>query len=229
MATTVTTAKKPGRQQRKKLETRARLMVSAYELMSRSGVDGTSIAEITEHADLGFGTFYNYFKTKDEIAIDVLDAVIDDLGRRNDLATEHLKGRDPGAVQAISIRTVAREMRTNPLWRWWFERPDLLADRLQVGFYKYGVRDLNNGIRKGHYALDEKKVDATWRLQMWMLVAGLKELFRSDDAAEGEVILVETIMRAMGLPADLAEEVTHVPVPELPPARVVFTGSHNTE
>ena len=204
-------------------------MASAYELMSRTGVDGTSIAEITDHADLGFGTFYNYFETKDEIAINVLDAVIHDLGRRNDLATDHLKGSDPGAVQAISIRTVAREMRINPLWRWWFERPDLLADRLQVGFYKFGVRDLRNGIRNGQYALDEKNVDATWRLQMWMLVAGLKELFRSNNAEEGEIILVETIMRAMGLPAEHAKEVTQVPVPDLPPAQVVFTGTHDTE
>ena len=60
-------------------------MATAYELMGQAGVDGTSIAEITDHADLGFGTFYNYFKSKDYIAINVLDAVIDDLGRRNDL------------------------------------------------------------------------------------------------------------------------------------------------
>ena len=212
-----------GRAQRKKIETRARLLASAYELMSGAGVDGTSIAAIAEHADVGFGTFYNYFESKDDLAIAVLDAVIEDLGRRNDLATEGIKGRDAAVVQAISIRTVAREMRTNPLWRWWFERPELLADRLQEGFYKFGARDLREGIRVGQYALDEDKVDATWRLQMWMLVAGLKELFRGDNAEDGEVILIETIMRAMGLPADQAREVACVPVPELPPAEVDFT------
>lgn len=202
-------------------------MATAYKLMGQAGVDGTSIAEITDHADLGFGTFYNYFKNKDDIAINVLDAVIDDLGRRNDLATERLKGRDPAAVQAISIRTVAREMRTNPLWRWWFERPDLLADRLQKGFYRFGVRDLKEGIRKGQYTLVEEKVDAAWRLQMWMLVGGVKELFRSDDAVEGEIILIEAIMRAMGVPAEHAQEMAQLPVPELPPAQLNFMVSRD--
>ena len=162
-----------------------------------------------------------------DFAINVLDAVIDDLGRRNDLATERLKGRDPAAVQAISIRTVAREMRTNPLWRWWFERPDLLADRLQKGFYRFGVRDLKEGIRKGQYTLGEEKVDAAWRLQMWMLVGGVKELFRSDDAVEGEVILIEAIMRAMGVPAEHAQKVAQLPVPELPPAQLNFMVSRD--
>jgi len=52
---------------------------------------------------------------------------------------------------------------------------------------------------------------------MWMLVGGVKELFRSDDVNEGEVILIEAIMRAMGVPAEHAQEVAQLPVPELPP------------
>ncbi len=131
-------------------------MASAYELMGQAGVGGTSIAEIADHADLGFG------------------------------------------------------------------RPDLLSDRLQKGFYKFGVRDLKEGIREGQYTLDEEKVDAAWRLQMWMLVGGVKKLFRSDDVEEGEVILIEPIMRAMGVPADHAREVARLPVPELPPAQLNF-------
>ncbi|MCZ0951514.1 MAG: hypothetical protein OXJ56_02930 [Rhodospirillaceae bacterium] len=41
-------------------------------------------------------------------------------------------------------------------------------------------------------------MDAAWRLQMWMLVGGVKELFRSDDVDEGEVILIEAIMPCPG-------------------------------
>ena len=62
---------------------------------------------------------------------------------------------------------------------------------------------------------------------MWMLVGGVKELFRSDDAAEGEVILIEAIMRAMGVPAEHAQEVAQLPVPELPPAQLNFMVSRD--
>ncbi len=59
-------------------------------------------------ADVGFGTFYNYFDSKDDIAARVLDCVIDDLGKRNDEATSNIKDGNPAAVQAISIRLTGR-------------------------------------------------------------------------------------------------------------------------
>ena len=44
---------------RRKRETRSRLMRAAMQLMAERGVDGVAINEITEAADVGFGSFYN--------------------------------------------------------------------------------------------------------------------------------------------------------------------------
>lgn len=41
--------------------------------MAERGFAGATIADITEAADLGFGTFYLYFKSKDEVLSAVLD------------------------------------------------------------------------------------------------------------------------------------------------------------
>ena len=114
--------KTPNRSTRRKLRTRDQLIRAAHQIMSEKGIDEATINEITELADLGFGTFYNYFSSKDDLAVQVLDCVIDDLGKRNDLATSKIKLKDPDAVQAISIRLTMREMLTNPMWRWWFNR-----------------------------------------------------------------------------------------------------------
>ena len=121
---------KLNRSARRKLKTRDQLIRAAYQVMSEKGVDETTINEITELADVGFGTFYNYFTSKDDLAAQVLDCVIDDLGNRNDQATSSMKGREPDTVQAISIRLTMHEMMTNPMWRWWFNRSDLLVDRM---------------------------------------------------------------------------------------------------
>src|SRR4030095_6692086 len=56
-----------GRVARRRLETRARLVRAARELMARKGVGATSIQEITEAADVGFGSFYNHFDSKETI------------------------------------------------------------------------------------------------------------------------------------------------------------------
>lgn len=55
------------RRERKKTEYRNKIIIAAMNLFSNKGFEGTSIAEIMKVADLGVGTFYNYFSNKDEI------------------------------------------------------------------------------------------------------------------------------------------------------------------
>ena len=57
----------PSRRDRKKAETRARIGRAALELISRRGLAGTSVEEITEAADVGKGTFFNYFPSKEYV------------------------------------------------------------------------------------------------------------------------------------------------------------------
>jgi AcrR family transcriptional regulator len=218
-----TTPQLLSRTERKKRRTRAQLLEAAYSLMSTKGVDSTAIAEITELADTGFGTFYNYFKTKDDIAIQVLDCVIHDLGRRNDEATAALKGANPAAVQAISIRITMREMLTNPIWRWWLRRPDMLAERLRVDFHRYGVRDLKIALEAGRYDIAPEDVEALWSQQMWMLAGGVKDMLDSNIPGLTEQSLIAAIMRAMGLEPDRALELAALPLPAVGPPRIDFS------
>jgi len=213
----------PSRTERKKKRTRTNLLEAAYALMSTKGVDATTIAEIADTADVAFGTFYNYFKTKDEIAACVIDCVIKDLGRRNDEATKSIKETNTAAVQALSIRITIQEMLTNPMWKWWLKRPEFLVERLIAGFYEYGTRDLKLAIQAGRYEIDEQDVDAMWSQQMWMLAGGVKALLDGQTKGLNEKNLIESIMRAMGVPAKRASEIATLPLPEISPAHVEFS------
>src|SRR5436190_12670015 len=55
------------RHDRRKLRTRARLIDGTRVVVGRKGAAATTILDITEAADVGFGTFYNYFDSKDAI------------------------------------------------------------------------------------------------------------------------------------------------------------------
>ncbi|MGB1581288.1 MAG: TetR/AcrR family transcriptional regulator, partial [Nevskiales bacterium] len=59
-------AKEP-RGARRKRQTRDKLMKAALQLMAERGKDGVAINEITEAADVGFGSFYNHFESKEAI------------------------------------------------------------------------------------------------------------------------------------------------------------------
>lgn len=58
------------RRERKKLETYTRLYHCAMELFQRQGYENTSIEQITQLADVGKGTFYNYFQSKEAVVLE---------------------------------------------------------------------------------------------------------------------------------------------------------------
>jgi len=58
-----------GRRERRTAETRERLFRAALDLFARKGFTETTVEDITEAADVGKGTFFNYFPSKDHILL----------------------------------------------------------------------------------------------------------------------------------------------------------------
>lgn len=55
------------RHERRRLQTRNRLIQSTLKLVLENGFESISIQDITEQADLGRGTFYIHFKDKEDV------------------------------------------------------------------------------------------------------------------------------------------------------------------
>jgi AcrR family transcriptional regulator len=66
------------RRERKKFAARTRVLSTAIELFSKHGIDSVTIDQIAAAADVGKGTIYNYFATKEDIVV----AFMADLERR---------------------------------------------------------------------------------------------------------------------------------------------------
>jgi AcrR family transcriptional regulator len=62
-----TGAKPIGRRERRAAETRVRLFRCALELIAERGLANVTVEDITEAADVGKGTFFNYFASKDHV------------------------------------------------------------------------------------------------------------------------------------------------------------------
>lgn len=58
-----------GRRERRTAETRERLFRAALDLFAEKGFAETTVEDITEAADVGKGTFFNYFPSKDHILL----------------------------------------------------------------------------------------------------------------------------------------------------------------
>ena len=56
-----------GRRERRAVETRIRLFRCALQLFSERGFPNVTVEDITEAANVGKGTFFNYFESKDHV------------------------------------------------------------------------------------------------------------------------------------------------------------------
>jgi AcrR family transcriptional regulator len=56
-----------GRRERRGAETRLKLFRCALQLIAERGFSNVTVEEITEAADVGKGTFFNYFESKDHV------------------------------------------------------------------------------------------------------------------------------------------------------------------
>lgn len=54
---------------RKKTETRERILTEAIRIFSQRGIEQATVDEIAAAADVGKGTIYNYFETKEDIVV----------------------------------------------------------------------------------------------------------------------------------------------------------------
>ena len=62
---------KLGRRGRRKAATRTRLVEAALDLLSRQEYNATTIEQITQAADVGKGTYFNYFASKEHLLNEV--------------------------------------------------------------------------------------------------------------------------------------------------------------
>jgi AcrR family transcriptional regulator len=92
-----------GRRQRRAAETRLRIFRSAIQLFAERGFSNVTVGEITEAADVGKGTFFNYFESKDHV-LEVMAEI--QLGKIHDAARIAASGKQ--SMRAVLHRLALR-------------------------------------------------------------------------------------------------------------------------
>jgi AcrR family transcriptional regulator len=87
-----------GRRERRKDQVRQRLFRAAVQLFGTRGFDATTVEDITRAADVGKGTFFNYFRTKKmllsswaELRLDILRSALIETQQADETVREILR------------------------------------------------------------------------------------------------------------------------------------------
>lgn len=105
---TMVTFSSNGRRSRKKAAVRKQILATAIRLFSEKGLERVTVDQIADAADIGKGTIYNYFRSKEDIVV----AFMADFERRALARIPHLLTGDRSLD-----RTLSDFVRTQLRWR----------------------------------------------------------------------------------------------------------------
>ena len=197
---------------RKREKTRARLLEAAKQVMAGKGIEGTTIAEIAAAADVAPGTFYNYYRTREEILNAVAQSLVEEFRRL--MAAIQRNVDDPAERIAIAIRLFLERVKEDHLWGWFMARyaPSLpiLRDQTREIIRERIIAD---GLRRRRFRLPSTR--AVGDLIAGTSVTALRSILegRASIAIAGEV--AELVLRGLGVPLDEAHEIASRPIPAL--------------
>jgi AcrR family transcriptional regulator len=196
---------------RRRARTRAQLIDAGRTLFARQGIDATPINEITEQADVGFGSFYNHFESKDDIVAAVLREAIESQAVAVEALTSGVE--DPAEVVAIAHRYFIRRARRDPDWGWLLLRFDLSHRVAFAALEPFAMHDLQRGLSSGRFSV----ADPTVALHGTggALLAVMRLVLDGTVGEDVDVAHAEDVLRMLGLPAEDASEVARRPLPPL--------------
>ena len=200
-----------GRGARRRQRTRAKLLSAAQAAMARKGTDATTIQEITEEADVGFGSFYTHFESKDAIVEAMMAETLETFGNALDRISEAVT--DPAEVLAASLRYGVERSINEPDLGWFLVHSGLSAHRMRLGLGVRMARDIRLGIESGRLQADdlEATLFAVGGIVLSIMAARLNGELESE-APERAAILA---LKLLGISNREAREIAHRPLPPL--------------
>ncbi len=203
----------PTRVDRRKARTRRALIDAARRILADGGSTDVSIQEITDAADVGFGSFYNHFETKAELFEAAVREVLEEYGAALDRACEDLT--DSAEIYVVGVRMTARLAATQPAVAQVLVQVGMSYAWAEDGLAARALRDIQRGIDDGRFTIDDARLgllSTAGCVLAFLQLALDRPGDLSDDDAD---TLAEMLLRMLGMTARSAAAVAHRPLPEL--------------
>ncbi|CQD17803.1 TetR family transcriptional regulator [Mycobacterium lentiflavum] len=179
---------------RRQAQTRADLIQAAREIIAESGVEALRVSDVTTRADVAFGTFYNQFKTKDDIVEAVVAETIVGLAQSVEESPEF---DDPADALVASTRAIVRTAYDDPPLARLLVKLEQAESRFERIIRPQAGALLERGVAQGCFVIDDLETTLT------MSIAAAFEVIRGIlDGRLGEradLVCAEMLLRMAGV------------------------------
>jgi AcrR family transcriptional regulator len=198
---------------RRKARTRQALVDAAVRLVAEGRGDRASIQEITEAADIGFGSFYNHFDSKEQLFQTASEEALERWGQMLDRVCAGIE--DPAEVFALSLRVSGRLAWTHPDLARFLTGLGLDGLDTRRGLAPRALRDIKRGQAAGRFTIRHADIALS------AVAGGLLGLLRArqqhprgiNETAADQ--LAEAMLRMLGIPPSEARRIAASDLPAI--------------
>ena len=197
---------------RRKARTRAALIRAAQTLIAE-GRTNVPILEITQAADVGMGSFYNHFETKEQLFEAAVEAVMDGYGQLLDDLTADIE--DPAEVFACSFRLTGRLNRREPELSRGLLKNVLRLLSADSGLAPRARRDIAAAVEAGRFDVEDLDVAVTMTAGALLALGQLLHDQPERDVETTTDQVTEDLLRMLGVPGRQARRICSLPLPDI--------------
>ncbi|MBK3566313.1 TetR/AcrR family transcriptional regulator [Streptomyces sp. MBT62] len=202
----------PRRIDRRRARTRTALVHAAQRLLAEGRMD-VPILEITELADIGVGSFYNHFDSKDELFHVAVEEALEGWGALMDRLTADID--DPAVAYAQSFRLTGRLHRRHPKLSRILLIHGLELAHSDRGLAPRAFHDISAAVNAGRFEVEDLDLALAVTAGATLALGALLHEQPDRDDAKSSDLVVRGLLRQFGIPAAEAERICSLDLPDL--------------
>jgi AcrR family transcriptional regulator len=193
----------------RRVQTRRRLLEATRKIIARrGGIEAVPIEEIAEEAGVSTGSFHNHFASKDAL----FDAAVIEAAWQHAARLEEWTADLDDAAESVATgtRLTVRMVREDPIWGAVAVRTRIYVDELWSALRDLLERDLRRGVESRRFQI--RDIDT-----MLFVIAGatagvMMATLDGELTEDADSLLVEQMLRLLGLPQSEAHEIAGRPL-----------------
>jgi AcrR family transcriptional regulator len=198
--------RKPRINEKARQRTRNKLLRAARTVMGRKGIEATAINDITEEAELSFGSFYNYFSSKEEVARAVF--IDDALAMIEELDATTCPTSCVAERVGVNIRRTIHRGLTDPVWGWFLVHSVYSINDMIETMGNPLARDIRIGNEENAFHVID--IVATVDCIVGGMLYLLRKILEGARPVSAVESMVQFILGGLGVPHEEAERIVRI-------------------
>lgn len=196
----------------RRARTRNALVCAAQRLLAEGRTD-VAVLEITELADVGVGSFYNHFTTKEDLFRTAVEEAMEWFGGLMDQLTAEID--DPAVAYAQSFRMTGRLHRRYPQLSRVLLKHGMDVVHSDRGLGPRARRDIQNATEAGRFDVEDLDLALAMTVSAQLALGTLLHAQPDRDDARSSDVIVRGLLRQFGMTAGEAARICALELPDL--------------